>query len=76
VWIVRLGDYGDIDITVSPAESAMGEAAHEVESEQFGPELRLPEWHKAIGKTNRSNADGIISCSMHGTVARRLLWQR
>jgi hypothetical protein len=59
-----LRDHGDIDVTVTPAESAMSKAAYEIGSEQFGPELRLPYWDNTTSKVG-SNLGGFIRCSMH-----------
>src|SRR5579859_193301 len=64
----RLGDHGDIDIAVAPAEATMGKAAHEIDPEQLWPELGMPQGGDAIGKTDRRNAGGTIHHLIHGAV--------
>src|SRR5258706_11022120 len=46
----RLCNQSDIDVAVARAESAMGEATHEINSEQFVSELSLAKLNKATGK--------------------------
>jgi hypothetical protein len=48
-----LRNHSDIDVAVTLAESAMGKAADEIDSQEVWSECCLPEWDEATGEIQR-----------------------